>query len=361
MGRDERVEVEGGAVLRHDVAPVAPFRVERLGRLLADEARERFVEPEVRPPGHRHEIAPPHVRELVGGDAEAALERRDRGGALVHGEVGRAVRDRAWVLHRSRLEVGQPDRVDLRVGIGDAGVVLEVAERPHVRVTCVHAAGGEPGWHPHAHRCAPRGRRRRRGLERSGEEGHEVGRDLRQAGEPRGRAAVAEVALQVRRCVRERDQAGRPRDLELPGRLELGLVEAGQRPPGVGRLELGRRVALLAACRAVQTAERFADLARPLELERVTARRKLALERQRRRLRLQVVGDRRAAGGGDRRAGDVELDAVQRELARGPRVREVDPGGAFRGPGFEIEIEAQLVVARPDVLGEPEVVHRARA
>ena len=95
--------VERGAdvgVLRHRLAQLARGReaveLDRLRALerapcarplraqLENEARrepggERLVEPKVVPPGHRHVVAEPHVRDLVRGDAhEALLERRMR-------------------------------------------------------------------------------------------------------------------------------------------------------------------------------------------------------------------------------------------------------------------------------------------
>src|SRR5256885_14946983 len=109
MRRREGVEVERARVLRDEVAPVAPLWIERGGRLLAYEGRERFVEPEVGPPPHRDEVAPPHVRELVRRGAERALQDLDGRVALVRGEETRAIGDRARVLHRAGLEIGDTD------------------------------------------------------------------------------------------------------------------------------------------------------------------------------------------------------------------------------------------------------------
>src|SRR5256885_7627427 len=56
-----------------------------------------------------------------------------------------------------------------------------------------------------------------------------------------------------------RSDRGIPRrvyELEGEASLEFGLVEAGERPPGIGCLELRGGVALLTAQRAIQAADR---------------------------------------------------------------------------------------------------------
>ena len=67
--------------------------------------REGLVEPEVVPPPHRHQVAEPHVRELVGDDlgAEPALAARR---TAPRDEVLVGEGDQAGVLHRPGVEVG---------------------------------------------------------------------------------------------------------------------------------------------------------------------------------------------------------------------------------------------------------------
>src|SRR6266571_4306978 len=96
-------------------------------------------------------------------------------------------------------------------------------------------------------------------------------------------------------------------ELQREAGLEFGLVEAGERPPGVGRFELRRRVTLLAADGAVETAQRVPDAALP------------------------------------------------RDLAHRPRRTQCDPLPADRGPRVELELEPQLVAARKHVLRQSEI------
>ena len=313
MGRRERVEVERARVVGDEVAPVAPLGIERGGRLLADERGERFVQPEIGPPAHRDEVAPPHVGELVRGGAEDPFERLDRCVAVVGREKTRAVRDRAGVLHRARLEVGDADRVDLYVGVRDGGVVLQPLDRAHVRVARVDALLGEAGRKAHADRHARRRRHGRRELVRADRERDEVRRDLRclrgsGCGVRRSSMASWEAMGMFPIAA---FPAGWISSSEKRG-LELGLVEAGERAPRVGRFELRRGVALLAAERSVQAAQRVADPALPRDLEDVLAGRNLAREVKGRGLRLRVpLGAFELVLAVDRRADDVELDGVE--------------------------------------------------
>ena len=134
-----------------------------------------------------------------------------------------------------------------------------------------------------------------------------------------------------------------------PG-LELGLVEAGERAPGIRRLELRRRVALLATERAIQAAEGIADPAFPGDPERVLAGRDLVGESERRGLRLAVERDTFQSRLIDRGALDLQIDCVKHDLAGRTRGAELDPFITGRGPGVEVEVEDQPVANWRDVL-----------
>ena len=202
--RREGVQVECARVIRDEIAPVAPLGVERGRRLLADERRERLVEPEIGPPAHRDQVAPPHVRELMRGGREHTLHRGDRRVATVGGEQPRSVRDRAGILHRARFEVGDADRVDLVIGVGDGRVTLEPLHRAHMRIARVDALLRETGREAHPDRD-PRGGRRRRGeLVRADGERDEVARDLRGLAETRDRPVLAKLFLALDRHIRDR-------------------------------------------------------------------------------------------------------------------------------------------------------------
>src|SRR5206468_2613711 len=100
-------------------------------------------------------------------------------------------------------------------------------------------------------------------LVRPHRERDEVRGDLRCLAEDRPRLSVVRGFLGRNWHVRDGGVARRMDQLDAEAGLELGLVEAGERAARVGGLELRRRVTLLAAQRAVEPAERFADPARP--------------------------------------------------------------------------------------------------
>ena len=201
--------------------------------------------------------------DLMRGGAEDSLQRLDRRVAVVRREEPRAVRDRARVLHRARFEVGDADRVHLYVRIRDRRVVLEPLHRAHMRVARVDALLGETRRKANPDGDPGRSRHGRRELVRPDGEGDEVRGDLRRLAEPRAGAALVDRFFGRDGHVGDRLVPGRVNELEREARLELGLVEAGKRPSSVGRLELGRGVALLAAKRPIQTAERVTNAALP--------------------------------------------------------------------------------------------------
>ena len=89
---------------------------------------ERLVQPQVVPPAHRHEVAEPHVRELVQDRHRAAL---DRGlGDLGAEHVGLEERHRARVLHRAGVELRHEELVVLGERVRDAeGALVERRSR----------------------------------------------------------------------------------------------------------------------------------------------------------------------------------------------------------------------------------------
>ena len=65
------------------------------------------------PPRHGHEVAEPHVGQLVQDHLCDALQLLHRGIRLVHEQSRGAVRDEPGILRRLRSEVGDRDHVDL--------------------------------------------------------------------------------------------------------------------------------------------------------------------------------------------------------------------------------------------------------
>ena len=87
---------------------------------------ERLVEPQVVPPAHRHEVAEPHVRQLVQDRQRATLDDR-----LGHGrpeDVGLQEGHRAGVLHGPGVELGHEELVVLLERVGEVEHLLEAGE-----------------------------------------------------------------------------------------------------------------------------------------------------------------------------------------------------------------------------------------
>ena len=201
---------------------------------------ERLVQPDAVPPLHRHEVAEPHVGELVG-DHVGDRSQLGLGGAVgVDQQRGLAVGDAAEVLHRARREVGERDHVELVARVRDAVVVGEEAQARTRRPPARTPSGG-----PCRARYDDPQRRavdvdRLGGLERADDERDQVGRHLHRVGEPDRPLAVAGRLSRDLAAVRDRERARRrTTSVTREDRLELGLVPARERPPGVGGLELG--------------------------------------------------------------------------------------------------------------------------
>ena len=213
---------------------------------------KRLVEPQVVPPLHGHEVAEPHVGELVEDGVRAALVlvvRRRRGEDVLVAN-GHA----AGVLHRTRVEFRHEDLVVLakRVGVTEVAVV-EVEALLGLREQALGVEGVLEGL---AAVDAQRHREHLRGL---------ALRVLRKRALPHIRDAVVGTRAQGNEVRGERvvDLAVPASPIKFNGaigddrpvargrkgqrvrRLEVRLVEAGEDALGIGRFELGVEVRLV--------------------------------------------------------------------------------------------------------------------
>ncbi len=352
--RAQGVEVQRPRLALIELEPDAPGRVPLIHDLERHPGGERLVEPQVVPPGHRDPVAEPLVRELVRDHLGDPLLLRERGGLRVEEQRDLAVGDEAGVLHRARLELRQADLVELPERVRDPEVVLEPRQYLDRDVLPESRERELRRLRERADRDTAHGERRVR-VHLPEHERDEVGRErrrLREADAP----AAAEVLFAHRCSVREDDDALRRLDRELPGRLEAGLVEAGEDAPRIGGLELRRGEPV---ARGVEAAEPVGHAARPAELERRGA------ARERRR---EAHDDRLARGRGDDldrvqvaaadpqpRAGDVELGAVEHDLRARLDELQVDADRSGEPPSVEVDGEHRVVRGRADVEGKPEV------
>ena len=86
-----------------------PFRAPRGERFVRDPRSESFVEPDVVPPLHRHEIAEPLMRDFVRDDARNLLARSERRALGIDEQQPFAEDDRPAVLHGAGREIGNRD------------------------------------------------------------------------------------------------------------------------------------------------------------------------------------------------------------------------------------------------------------
>ena len=162
--------------------------------------------------------------------------------------------------------------------------------------------------------------------------------------------------------------ASRPgRDLERDGehRFAVGLVPAGEGPPGVGRFELGRGDdvlhAFLVPKRApVEAAQLVVQHAGELALEDTRSWRNLVRRREGDPLPLVVEGDveierlrsvRQSQPGGR----DLELHGVADDRAGRTDYLELDPLPAQKRRRLQVGRDGELVARRADVAGKSEV------
>ncbi len=221
--------VRGGVVRGQEPQLVVDPRKRRVHDLRRHEVGEDLLHPHVVEPLHRHQIAEPHVRGLVGDEARAA-EHLVLGGALVEEDRVGVVEDGARVLHPAELEGRREEEVELAEPIGDAGVLLEPGQRRGVEVEDGVAVArdlllvGLAVEHPERAAVALRGL----DLERARGKGEEIGGDrlgFRVADlEPRPLNFARDL-----RAVGHRLPARRNRQRQRVAGLEIRLIEAGER------------------------------------------------------------------------------------------------------------------------------------
>ena len=199
------------------------------------EVGERLLQPDVVEPLHRHEVAEPHVRRLVGDEAGAA-EMGVLRGALVEQQRVLVVEDGAGMLHAAVLKRRHEHEIELLERERDARVVLEPGQRGGVEVedgvgvAQQAVAVGLAVVHGHPPPVAFR----RLHLELPGREGEQVAADGRRFGEVEPRPAVADL-MGGERPVGHRAPPGRHVEAQPEPRLQVRLVEQRQgdaRPVG---------------------------------------------------------------------------------------------------------------------------------
>ena len=350
----QRVDVERGGPAQGEVDPRLPLRCVRVDPEVLHERGEGLVEPDAVPPLHRHQVAEPHVRDLV--------HDRERGGRhLVEGHLlgieqqpRLAERDAAEVLHSPEREVGERDQIAFRARIRDAVVVGEERDRERADIEREVREMGAARLIRHSHRDTARVDRLG-DLERPHHPRDQIGRHRDRLAEPDADVAVGQRVARDLGAVRQREQPVGHDERHREDRFELRLVEARKRGAGVRGFELRRHQYPLVAAvvdvgAPVEAEQPGADLAVELELEPGVARLQRLGGRDHEQIGLGVDRER----GRDRPAtlleahqGDVELPGMEHD--RGRRLGELEGDDDLTGIGRSVEIrgDEQLISPRP--------------
>ena len=141
MRGSERVVVEGGAEgVVVELGEHVPLGEQRIDADVLHVRREALVEPQMRPPFHRYQIAEPlfiiisqnfahHMRDLVRYHQRNALFVRDRRRFRVDQQIYLAERDTAPVLHRSRGKIGDGEKVEFLERVRNMEEILGMSKR----------------------------------------------------------------------------------------------------------------------------------------------------------------------------------------------------------------------------------------
>ena len=271
-GRLQRVDLEGDGTLETERGPAVPIRAEGVACGDLHERGERFVEPDPIPPTHRHEIAEPHVGQLVGDDVGDALLLAVRARGRVDEQGALAERDAPEVLHRPSGEVRQTEEVDLVAGVGDPVVVLEPAqgEGPDVEGESRQVTLAWDVIHPQGDAIDVD---RVSGFQAPDDERHQVGAHDDRVAEADHGLAVRALLMSDRGAVRHRRQRRVDDQRDGEHGLELRLVPTRECPPAVSRLHLRGGDDVLVAVlvderAAVEAAQLVVERASELDVDR---------------------------------------------------------------------------------------------
>src|SRR5437764_3513994 len=118
-----------GRIARHTSSqPDFPLRVEMRRAFAAHPRREPFVEPEIIPPGHGHQIAKPLVRHFVREYLVDNLFRFRRRVFRIKQKRRLVISDSAPVFHRAAETTRQSDLVEFRQWIRHAEIIVVVSK-----------------------------------------------------------------------------------------------------------------------------------------------------------------------------------------------------------------------------------------
>jgi hypothetical protein len=359
-GTRQAVHAHRLAAARAEAHPPLPLGPEVVDAHQLHERGEGLVEPDAVPPLHGHEVAEPHVGDLVGDHVGHPLELEAGRDVAVDEQRRLPEGHGAEVLHGAEGEVGHGDEVELVAGVGEPEVVGEVAEGVGADLE------GEVPQARLARHCGD-AQRDTVHLDRLGElegadhEGDEIGRHAHRLGERDLTLAVAEVGLLLDGGVGDGGEPAVDDERHRECRLAIGLVPAREGAARVGALELRGRDDVLVATlvgerAAVEAPQLVVEDPGEGQLERPVARLGLAVERDGRPVVLLVQRDRAlqapALVGGELGAVDLQFGGVEHHVGDGLVHDDPHPLLAREGRRVEVGAERELVVLGLHAVGQ---------
>ncbi len=345
----------------HGIELGVPFRMQLVGGARGHPRRKAFVEPQVVPPAHGHQITKPLVRHFMRRGVEHFLLVRLRGNGRVQQQRVLERVDGTPVLHRGE-ELAAARRgyvVQLGQRIRHAEIIVVFLQHCLARFERERALRGQALLRDHADlRAIGRGGD---AIELAGAEEQQIGGHLRRRLKLHDREPAARITLRGHRHVAHRHLRGGHGHFQIEGGLVVGLVPRRNEAAGVGIFELGVQRALLASLAVVVDGEQPVGLRADLA---GVAHRQLIL----------ALGDGLVEGEGSRLVlvihrylgrGEGELARDRRQLHRGERHVDRIERDAGRGlQHFDIDgdlaIEVQCGRMRHHRHGVVRGTHRTR-
>ena len=361
VGVGQPVQAEGAAGVHiHELRPHFPLREQPVHRLGAHPRGKALVQPQVIPPLHRHQVAEPHMRHFVGHHFGHPLPGAGRRVGRVHQQRRFAVSHRPPVLHGAGRKVGNGEMVQLGQRVGDAEVIVEIAQQLDRSVQRETGLAFLARRGPYPHQRAVGGLRLHR-RQVAHHKGQQIGGHYRRGGETHCFSPRTGAGFLHRRGVGNRLILR----VEFQRNLEYGfgrrLVPAGKGAAGVGGLELrGRQITGFAGrrlvFRAVETEQLVVQLAGKGQRQLRRAGGQFQGKGQRHRFGLGVQGDAAVSDGfaADAQAGrgHFQLRRVHRDGAGRFGQFHFDDGVAAESERLQVGAQRQAVMAGPHPGGQ---------
>ena len=116
------------------------LRETRIDDLRRHEIGKHFLGPHIVKPVHGNQVTKPHMRRLMRNEAGPS-QQLGLAGRLIKKQTVSSILDSTDVLHAAVLETRDQGKIEFLVGVIDAGIVFQPAQRSAVQLKhCVHIA-----------------------------------------------------------------------------------------------------------------------------------------------------------------------------------------------------------------------------